>query len=664
MGRFPDESKKPLLGGSKDPYSFMYPGSGSISTLSLNGNPEGTEEQVLTGIEEKIDLSGQELVKVKKIDGSDEHKLGELLSTAICGNDITSSIFYTSALCTASAGRYAPISLSIVCVVLYLFRKVYGEVGSALPLNGGAYNVLLNTTSKQVASLAAALTMISYMATAVVSANSAMGYLQVLWPGVSVYWATIILLGFFAALNLVGISESAVVAFGIFVIHMITLAIFVFGGFIIFFKNKNWTVFLDNLHGVNPPDTPAMTCSDQVYFDRNFAYSIFFGFGAAMLGVTGFETSSNFIEQQEQGVFPKTLRNMWFIVTLFNPLIGLLNLCFLPACTIANTQTGVLSLVAETAFGKWFQMWVGIDAVLVLSGSVITSYVGVIGLVRRMALDRVLPQFLIQVNPCRKTPHWIIVLFFIICSSLFVIVDGNLDTLSGVYTVAFLGVMSLFAIGNMLLKYKRSSLKRDIQSPWVGTIIAFISVIAGLTANIIREDSIVFYFGIYFGVTACIIGIMFIRARLLKMIVFFVQLVIPSRRLKEKFTNALGKAINDINSQPIIFFASKSDPAYLNKAILYIRDNEQTNWVKIVHCHDQEDGISESFSSNIEFLDSCYPKIRVDLIKVNAPFNPSTVERVSILMDIPKNFMFVACPKDQDMPHSIGDFGGVRMITH
>ncbi len=29
-----------------------------------------------------------------------------------------------------------------------------------------------------------------------------------------------------------------------------------------------------------------------------------------MLGITGFETSANFIEEQEPGVYAKTLRNM------------------------------------------------------------------------------------------------------------------------------------------------------------------------------------------------------------------------------------------------------------------------------------------------------------------------------------------------------------------
>jgi len=97
-----------------------------------------------------------------------EHRHGglkELPATAICGNDITSSCLYVSALAITFAGKFAWLSLLIVAAVLFLFRKIYGEVVGALPLNGGAYNALLNTTSKRVASVAACLTLLSYMAT-------------------------------------------------------------------------------------------------------------------------------------------------------------------------------------------------------------------------------------------------------------------------------------------------------------------------------------------------------------------------------------------------------------------------------------------------------------------------------------------------------------------
>ena len=127
-----------------------------------------------------------------------------------------------------AAGVWAPLCMLIIVTMLYLFRSVYGEVGSALPLNGGAYNALLNTTSKGTASIAACLTILSYVATCVVSGAEACHYLAEVWKSLDVFAATFILLAAFAFLNLMGLSESANVACAIFFFHggVLTLLLF------------------------------------------------------------------------------------------------------------------------------------------------------------------------------------------------------------------------------------------------------------------------------------------------------------------------------------------------------------------------------------------------------------------------------------------------------
>lgn len=159
-------------------------------------------------------------------------KLNQLSATAFCGNDITSSCLYVSALCIAYAGQYAFIALLLVGLVLFFFRKIYGEAVGALPLNGGAYNILLNTTSKGNASLAACLTILSYMASAVISASEAMKYLHSIFPVFPVIIATIVILTIFLLLTISGITESATVSIIIFITHLLVLVILICGVFI------------------------------------------------------------------------------------------------------------------------------------------------------------------------------------------------------------------------------------------------------------------------------------------------------------------------------------------------------------------------------------------------------------------------------------------------
>ena len=346
-------------------------------------------------------------------------KLSVLAATAIFGNDISSSVLYVSALAIAFAGQYAWITLLIVSLVLlFLFRKIYGEVVGALPLNGGAYNALLNTTSKSMASFAATLTILSYMATAVISANEAIHYLHHLIPGIPIIIATIILLSLFGFLTIGGVSESAKVAIGIFLFHLTSFAIL--STFIIFFLlNNDFEIFIKNWH---LPTTGG-----------SITNAIFLGFAASMLGVSGFESSANFVEEQQKGVFPKTLKNMWIVLSVINPLAALfaLSLFAMPLLQSEAYQNTLLIEMASHVGGNWLATLIAIDAFLVLSGAVLTSFVGVSGLLERMTLDRILPQYFLKKDK-KGSSYRIIIIFLLLTVSVLLLTKGDVKLLAGV----------------------------------------------------------------------------------------------------------------------------------------------------------------------------------------------------------------------------------------
>ena len=72
---------------------------------------------------------------------------------------------------------------------MYAIRSYY------VPLNGGTYNCLLNSTSKFAAALAVCMTILSYIATAVISSKTAVEYLHSISPTFGVIEGTIIVLG-------------------------------------------------------------------------------------------------------------------------------------------------------------------------------------------------------------------------------------------------------------------------------------------------------------------------------------------------------------------------------------------------------------------------------------------------------------------------------------
>jgi len=580
-------------------------------------------------------------------------KLSALASTAICGNDISSSVLYVSALAIAFAGQYAWVTLLIVSVVLFLFRKIYGEVVGALPLNGGAYNALLNTTSKSMASFAATLTLLSYMATAVISANEAIHYLHHLIPVIPIIITTIVLLCFFALLTIAGVTESAIVAIGIFLFHLFSFAIL--SGFIIYFLfNNGLQIFFDNW--------------ERPLREGSIVIAIFLGFSASMLGVSGFESSANFVEEQEKGVFPKTLRNMWIIVSIINPLAAIfaLSLFALPTLQSDAYQNTLLIEMASHVGGHWLTLIIGIDAFLVLSGAVLTSFVGVTGLLERMALDRILPRFFLKKNK-RNSSYRIIVVFLLLTISVLLITEGDVKMLAGVYTISFLSVMILFGIGNMLLKIKRNALPRTEKASWPAIIIAVSAVGIALCGNIIMQPSEgarsnTFVFLTYFIPTIIFIVIMLNRTFLLKFLLSVIDSAFePLRNAVVKTDNKILKTIEEINSQEFVYYSINDSVENLNKVMIYITKNEHTKRLKIVYTKPDNKSISDQFRYDINVLDREYPLIKIDFIEIDESFGPALINKLSQEWKIPINFMFIGTI-DDSCPFNIEELGGVRLI--
>jgi len=569
-------------------------------------------------------------------------RLSQWLATGICGNDITSSCLYVSAIAAVYAGVLAPVVLLMVVGVLYLYKKIYTEVVEALPLNGGTYNALLNSTSKFAAALAACMTILSYIATAVISSKTAAEYLHTIFPSFGVMEGTILILGIFATLAIIGITESAVVALTIFIIHMSTLAVFCVLGFIKL--PSDFHILKANL--------------STLPVGKDLLIAISLGFSAALLGISGFESSSNFVEEQDVGVFRKTLRNMLIAVAVFNPLVSILSLNLLPLAEIVGHKDYLLSEMAHLMAGQTFKVIIVLDATLVLSGAVLTSYVGVTGLVHRMALDQVLPQFFLKKSR-RNTSHRIIIAFFLLCSSILLVTKGSLLSLAGVYTISFLGVMTLFGLSNILLKTRRKELKRTYRAGWVTIIIAILATSVGMVGNVIIDHKYLLYFMQYFIPTVLLVVLMYMRIPIYRTILQLLNNVMVKFLV---WRTIVIDRITALTEQRVVLFARGGDLRRLHVAFNYIVNNESSRSVVIFHLYPnpgQSD--EEEIKHSLEALEEIFPKLKVKFVAREGKFGPEIIEAVSKEFGVPANNIFIGAPEEKHA-FSIRDLGGVRVI--
>jgi amino acid transporter len=389
--------------------------------------------------------------------------------------------------------------------------------------------------------------------------------------------------------------------------------------------------------------------------------AILFGFSASLLGISGFESSANFVEEQAEGVFPKTLRNMWIAVSFFNPVIALLVLALIPISQVAGHQNALLTHLGNVSGGNWLGYLISVDAALVLSGAVLTSFVGVNGLIHRMTLDRCLPQLFLKKSR-RGTTHRIIIGFFLLCVSVLFITKGDLRALAGVYTISFLSVMALFGIGNILLKTKRAKLPRPTVAPLFSVFLAVAAVIVGLIGNAVMNMHYLVMFMEYFVPAVIVVAIMLGRIAILRAFLFLVRsLFMFLIKRMTAISQLIRSQIDTINSQQIVFFTRGDNLANLNQAMLYVQRNENTNRIKVVTVVPSENEISPGLEKDLSFLNEAYPEIDIEFVPLVDTFTPELIQKLSEQWGIPANLMFIGSPGTHFI-YGLADLGGVRLI--
>lgn len=572
-------------------------------------------------------------------------KLSELPATAISGNDILSSVLYVSGIAALFAGVFAPLVILIIGIVLYFYKSVYTEAVEALPVNGGAYNCLLNASSKVLASVAGSMTILSYIATAVISAKVAIEYVHSLIQ-VPVIPLTIGLLFVFALLVISGIKDSANVAIGIFAAHILTLTIFLFLGI--------WYIVT---HGMGTFQANYIETTQLIVQNGGIVKTLFFAFAVSLLGVSGFESSANFVEEQKRGVFRKTLRNMLIGVAFFSPIVAFLVLNSLPFETIISASDFLLAYAAEVIGGTVFKYWLVIDAFLVLSGAVLTAYVGASGLINRMAADDCLPGTLSYQNKKGAYPR-IIITFFILCSSILVMTGGNLLSLAGVYTISFLGVMTLFAMGNLMLRRTRTELKRTYKAPLLYVILAGTATSAGIVGNILIEPKNFVFFLTYFVPTMLLVLSIIYKEYILRAFMKFLK---PFPSLQNKVYRTFDDAIDG----NFVVFIRNTERLFT--ALNYLNNNEVGRNIFIVVCDEPKDSNQESayreIKESLPLLQKAgvFPHLKLKLIHKKEVFGPKVVKSVSKELGIPRNRVLIgSIHHHHDFDYD--DFGGVRIV--
>lgn len=94
----------------------------------------------------------------------------------------------------------------------------------------------------------------------------------------------------------------------------------------------------------------------------------------------------------------------------------------------------------------------------------------------------------------------------------------------------------------------------------------------------------------------------------------------------------------------------------------YVRANETTTNVKLVHFYASVDTIPSELEANYKIVDEAFPAITVDLVFVQGTFDLVGAHVVCEKYGVPHGMAFIGCP-DKDKGDSYEDFRDMRIIS-
>lgn len=378
------------------------------------------------------------------------------------GADIGTSIFYSTGLLYPIVGYIAPLCILFVCLMMWAFKATYEEGIALSPYNGGAYSMILRSVGRQGAVVAGALTVITYLATASISALSGAFYMSSLFDmsNAQIVLYSFIPIVFFGLLNSRGIKEPAKLVTVIAIFHFALLILMSLWGLgYILFSDIDW----DKLKQITPSGELSVAM-------------IFHGIAAAFLGISGFESAAQIVEELQTPV-NKTVRSLYkvvvILVSITAPVISFLCLVILSESEINGNLNSLLSAYANKIGGSILATIVVVDATLTLFAAVNTAFVGFIGLATTMAKQGNLPQiFLTRMGhkfPSIQGYPLIALPFMLMAMTMAAFVLGELDIIAKVYEMAFLGVMISFCLGVVLMRNRQ--MRKDVPMQYLSTFV-------------------------------------------------------------------------------------------------------------------------------------------------------------------------------------------------
>ncbi len=399
-----------------------------------------------------------------------ERVLGVNALFATAYGNVGSSIYYALGLVASFALGLTPVVFVITGIFFFCTAATYAEATAMYPEAGGSSSFARRAFNEFVSFFAAWAQMLNYTITVAISAFFVPHYIGGLFweplrsaPGDIIFGAGVIAV--LAAVNVVGIKESAGVNILLAVVDFLTQLLLVLVGAVLVLSPET---LVENVRlGVAPTW-------------KDFLLAIPIG----MIAYTGIETVSNMAEEAKDApaTIPGAINRVRIAVYAIYFTLPAIALSALPV--ERDPQTGeyytllgrpeeeggfagdpILGVVKQIDLGPLQsagELYVGVLAATILFIATNAALIGVSRLVYSMGIHRQLPDALRRLHPRFRTP-WIGILVFG-AAAIVTLLPGQAEFLG--YMYAF-GAMLSFTIAHLALMRLRA-IEPDLPRPYRG----------------------------------------------------------------------------------------------------------------------------------------------------------------------------------------------------
>ena len=396
-------------------------------------------------------------------------------AAAVVLNDMASTMYYIGGITEQAVGKPAPWLVLTVMVFSFAVRSVYME-SSSMFVRGGVYVVVRDSIGPTVAKLSVSSLVVDYVLTGPISVVAAGQYLGRLLNEFSEAfhqtWRTdpnwfsvffgVVVTCYFWRQNIKGVPESSGKALRIMQVTTVMVVILLI-----------WAPLTVVFRGAQLPPAPTpdhlrLTSESWGWLEGTFWTQIPFvilmvAFGHSLLAMSGFETLAQVYRELAHPKL-KNLRLTGNIICSYafvsTGIISILAVMIIPDTVrpqfYDNMIGGLVMNLAGPDFLKLgFHVFVVIVGVLILSGAVNTSLIGVNGVLNRVAEDGVLIDWFRKPHHRYGTTHRILNMMALLQIATIIASRGNVLLLGEAYAFGVVWSFALKALGVLVLRYQR-----------------------------------------------------------------------------------------------------------------------------------------------------------------------------------------------------------------